>query len=202
MGEEFQLLLPSSYKRMALLFAGKLQAYSSDLLQGGLEVPYLLTFSGNSKEIAKVGLAKKQLESSKEPKKSIETVLADLEVNFPEQWLSYNSIRLTAGELTDKHNDFSTSLIKKDHTNLSGLESTLILNYIKNPVVTPALHILHCRGNHQILVTNIGCTLGKVKVFDSIYFTLYQETLKLIYSIMEQIFSRSKLAAKIVVSFL
>ena len=121
-------------------------------------MPYLLTFSGNSKEIAKVGLAKKQLESSKEPKKSIETVPADLEVNFPEQWLSYNSIQLTAGELTDKHNDFSTSLIKKDHTNLSGLESTLILNYIKNPVVTPALHILHCRGNHRILVTNIGCT--------------------------------------------
>lgn len=29
----------------------------------------------------------------------------------------------------------------------------------------------------------IGCTLGKVKVFDSIYFTVYQETLKLIYSI-------------------
>ena len=27
--------------------------YSSDLLQGGLEVPCLLTFSGNSKEIAK-----------------------------------------------------------------------------------------------------------------------------------------------------
>ena len=159
-------------------------------------MPCLLTFSGNSKEIAKVrkllGLARKQLESLKEPKKSIETVPDDLEVNFPEQWLSYNNIRLTVEdkaiimtgeELTDKHIDFSTSLIKKDHTNISGLESTLILNYIKNPVVTPALHILHCRGNHWILVTNIGCTLGKVKVFDSIYFTLYQETLKLIYSI-------------------
>ena len=86
---------------------------------------YLLTFSGNSKEIRKLlGLARKQLASSKEPKKSIEAV-PDLEVNFPEQWLLYNNIRLTVEdkaiiitgeELTDKHIDFSTSLIMKDHT--------------------------------------------------------------------------------------
>lgn len=52
-----------------------------------------------------------------------------------------------------------------------------------NSNIASALHIFHCRGNHWIIVTNIGCTSGKVKVFDSIYFTVYQETLKQIYSI-------------------
>lgn len=84
-------------------------------------------------------LAKKQLESDIEPplkkKASAIVVPDDLQVNIPEQWLLDNNIALTvddktiivAGEeLTDKHIDFSTSLIKKDHKN----------SYIGSPVYT------------------------------------------------------------------
>ena len=134
--EEFQLLLHSSCKRMALQLAAKSQA------QGATPLIYSW--------------------------------------KYHVFWSFQVILKIY------KHIDFSTSLIKKEHKNISGLQSGLTLAFIKKPMysdVAPALHIFHCRGNHWIVITNIGCTLGKVKVFDSIYFTVYQETLKQIYSI-------------------
>lgn len=71
--------------------------------------------------------------------------------------------------LTDKHINFAQHILKKQHVELSGLTSSLLLHKISAPITSPALQILHCRGNHWIVVSSIGCSIGSVKVYDSLY---------------------------------
>lgn len=73
-----------------------------------------------------------------------------------EPWLSFNHAQLTIAdrdlitcgdELTDRHIAFAQAILKKQHTELSGLQSPLMLPKQSTPVTAlDALQILHCRG--------------------------------------------------------
>lgn len=92
-------------------------------------------------------------------------------------WLIFNSITLTTEDkniitlgnwLTNKHMNSAQSLLKKQNNNVAGLYFTLLLHAVTTPVTAPgALQSMHCRGNHWIVTTTIGCPTGQVKVFDS-----------------------------------
>ncbi len=96
-------------------------------------------------------------------------------VNFAKPWLTYDwqvltlvdkALIVSGDELTDKHINFAQALLKQQH-DISGLWSSLLLSTMSSPVTTPALQIMHCRGNHWLVVTTIGCIAGVVKVYDS-----------------------------------
>ena len=93
-------------------------------------------------------------------------------VNLTKPWITYDQQALTlldkalivnGDELTDKHINFTQALLNLQY-DISGLWSSLLLSTMSSPVTTPALQIMHCRGNHWLVVTTICCTAGAVKV--------------------------------------
>ena len=140
--------------------------YSGDLPQGGLEIPCLLTFRGDKKEVMKVRKllgTKLQVPESNvnSPSKKRKLDVCIIESSMPETqvinrpWLSLNKIELSfadkeliiAGdELTDIYMNFAQAILKKQFPELSGLHSTLLLPRC-SITGTDAVQILHCRGN-------------------------------------------------------
>ena len=82
---------------------------------------------------------------------------------------------VSGDELTDKHINFAQALLKQQH-DISGLWSSLLLSTMSSPVTTPALQIMHFRGNQRLVVTTIGFIAGVVKVYNSHYSSLDKAT--------------------------
>ena len=78
---------------------------------------------------------------------------------------------LTIGDcLNDNHINFAQVLLKRQFKSLSGLQSTLWLTKLKEPLpATGSVQVLHTRGNHWIVASTVGCSAGDVNVFDSLY---------------------------------
>ena len=175
---------------------GHLQ-YSVDLPQGGLDVPCHLIFSGKNEDIIKM---KKLLIREPEPKElepscKRRNISADLTCDRSVSdksrslWLIKDNIELFSEDkdtimsgdwLSDKHINFAQNLLKNQYQNsVSGLMSTLLLH--RSIITSPrAIQIIHCRENHWIVATTIGCSSGEVKVFDSLYTSVDEATSALI----------------------
>ena len=106
----------------------------------------------------------------------------------PNRWLSLkgidltemNKTRITSGkELSDNHISFVQELLKILFPHIiTGFQSTLVLaKYQKMPVTSTYLQIIHSRGNHWIVATNIGCA-PKLQVFDSFYSSVDEATIE------------------------
>ena len=85
------------------------------------------------------------------------------------------------GLLTDKHVNFAQALLQKEHKQLLGLQSTLLL--AKQTSVSPSLQIVHSRGDHWIIATTIGSPVNTVKIFDSLYPSIDPSTRELVYKL-------------------
>ena len=71
-------------------------------------------------------------------------------------------------QLTDKHINYAQAILKKLFDWLSGLHSTLILWKLANALASnDVVQLIHSRTNHWIVASTIGCSTGKVLVFDS-----------------------------------
>ncbi|KAJ8381322.1 hypothetical protein SKAU_G00021000 [Synaphobranchus kaupii] len=71
--------------------------------------------------------------------------------------------------LDDKVIDHAQALLKAQHANIGGLHATTSLALLST-VPTPAqgfVQILNVSANHWVTVSNIGCKVGTVHVFDS-----------------------------------
>ena len=123
--------------------------YSADLPRGGLEIPCVLTFEGDKKEVMKIRkLISKKVEAiDRKPdiqplskKRKIDLHITETygqsETHGSTPWLTLNNINLssadkdilTAGdELIDMHIDFAQAILKKQFPELSGLHSTLLI---------------------------------------------------------------------------
>ena len=87
--------------------------------------------------------------------------------------------RITSGrELSYNHIKFAQEILKVQFSHISGLQLTLVLanfKYQKVSVTPTYLQIIHSRGNHWIVATNIGCT-PKLQVFNSLYSSVDKAT--------------------------
>ena len=186
--------------------------YSQDLPQGGLELPCILKFRGESKYIDKIKILLPTAPSEhndEPPTKKRKTpnqeiiVDEDLEPTFstliPSCWVSFSNLILTdedqailteGRELNDKHIHFAQLLIKNQFRNIDGLMSPVLFSRIKPglPVLSsgqkPAIQILHTRSNHWIVATsNAGS--HKVSIYDSLYDIIDNPTKEIIREIFE-----------------
>lgn len=173
------------------------RCFSADLPQGGLEVPCILKFQGDPKDVAKVRklvmpLSTIALQTQSPSKKrkidcGVVEVGDDPDDTTSKPWLTLNGIDLSeadrdiilSGEcLTDKHMDFAQALLKKQFGSIAGLKSTLVLPKLQQNSPyhgSEVLQIIHCRGNHWVVVSTLQCP-GKVQVFDSLFSFIDGET--------------------------
>ena len=108
-------------------------------------------------------------------------------VQSPKPWLSLKGIELTETDksmiisgkmLTDKHINFAQEILKMQFHNLTGLQSTLVLS--KHQKLPATSQIIHCRGNHWIVASNIQSSPKVLQVFDSLYSSVDGMTMKLL----------------------
>ncbi len=99
-------------------------------------------------------------------------------------WIQFDNIRLMVSDkeivlgglqLHDMHIDLYQRLLKSHFPLLNGLSSTLnvapVGKWIENYV-----QVYHCRNNHWITASTIGCKDREVNVYDSLYTVLDSAT--------------------------
>ena len=139
--------------------------YSTDLPQGGLEVPCVLNVRGRVKDVGKIvkllcpaGTYGSGLDPPPSKKSKIDTSddldtkakhpgPCDHEHNGGLLSQEDKRIILDGKWLSDTHVNVAQQLLKKQFPNLLGLFSTLLLSKLKNPIPVGAgtLQILHMR---------------------------------------------------------
>ena len=80
------------------------------------------------------------------------------------QWLLQNEM------LNDVHISVCQVLLQNQFPNIYGLCSTLqIMTFSSGEWVGNYNQVIHCRGNHLITATTIGCRSNEAAVYDSLY---------------------------------
>ena len=140
-------------------------------------------------EVDETSNKKQKLEQSKNP---VVVWDDDNHIHSSEIWLCRERcvLRMTdrynivsEARLTDRHIDFSQLILKEQFPSIHGFQSTLLLANKPAPVTNKAnyLQIMHCRNNHWITVSTIGCTTtNTVHVYDSLYFSVDNVTMNLL----------------------
>ena len=155
--------------------------YSRDLPQGGLEVPYVLTFQGGAKDIAKVSklvsyalsLCPEAATKDEPPKKKCDT----------QDGSDSKSEGIISGEkLSDLHINFAQTLQMLQFPWVNGLQNTLLQS--KNNPEKPLqdqLQVIHCcTRDHWIVASTVHCKDGEVNIYNSVYSTVDEETDKVL----------------------
>ena len=83
-------------------------------------------------------------------------------------------------KLTDCHVGFAQQLLKQQFPHLNGLQPTVLQAKktlgVRKPLPNQ-LQVIHSRGDHWILASNIGCANGDVNVYDSVYRSVDKATI-------------------------
>ena len=160
-----------------------LRRFSSDLPQGGLEIPCILIFKGNAKDTAKdTAKANKLIEDALNDDLSIPDSATGTEVDDC-VWTKVDGIvlsrrdkeKISKGEMLDDLVINSVQvLLKKQFPDLLGLQSTLLQSSKQQSVKENhnQVQIIHSRGNHWIVASTIHARDGVVQVYDSVYSTV------------------------------
>lgn len=85
---------------------------------------------------------------------------------------------ITKGDkLTDLHINYAQYLLKLQFPDMGGLKSTLLQSK-EGSIPTcgrEAVQIVHCREDHWIVASNLGCT-SSINIFDSAYTSIDDKT--------------------------
>ena len=184
--------------------------YSSDLPQGGLEIPCVLIFTGEASELSKVEkLMKKDTSVSVGKNESSEQSKEIVDIQSPgkkrrldchdAEWVRMDTMILKVAEkelvlqnqeLNDLVINYSQKLLHNQFVSINGLHSTLLLPTISmGGWVEDYIQIYHCRGNHWITLTTKRCEVGEVKVYDSLYDVIDTAT----NDVVEKVFDSSRM---------
>ena len=81
------------------------------------------------------------------------------------------------------HVGFAQQLLKRQFPHLNGLQPTVLQAKktlgVRKPLPNQ-LQVIHSRGNHWILASNIGCANGDVNIYDSVYSSVDKATIAVI----------------------
>ncbi len=172
--------------------------YSSDLVQGGLEIPCTYTFSGD--DVSRLRKVEKLLSKApvdagllQEPPSKIDlcnTKEMDTDCSYCESeqvWLSVSDCFLTLSDrefimnaekqLNDRHINFSQRLLLQQCPGTEGLKCTLLQNKILKSKIKCGIQIIHDRGNHWLVASTLDSVNGNVvMIYDSVYSAVDEET--------------------------
>ncbi len=180
--------------------------FSVDLPQGGLEIPCAITFEGVGKDVRKarklvtaaLSTTAISLTDEVQPSKRIKIEHSVEGHNGTEaeadtsEWLrcagafltNYDRKVLATGQkLTDQHINFAQALLRLQFPTLNGLQSTVYQSRTQGfKASAHALQVIHCHGEHWVVATTIQCPPGEVKVYDSVYASVDDGTLRTVQS--------------------
>ncbi len=97
-------------------------------------------------------------------------------------WLKFDRLSLTHidkqellnGKLNDRHINYAQRLLHNQFPDAEGLRHTLLQKRKPLKKIASGLQIIHDRGDHWIIASNIGH--DNVRVYDSVYSVIEQDT--------------------------
>ena len=66
--------------------------------------------------------------------------------------------------------------MKQQFPNIQGLRSTLLQHQASKSVLKDQVQVIHDRGDHWIVASNVGCKKKEVSIYDSVYSSINKET--------------------------
>ena len=84
--------------------------------------------------------------------------------------------------MNDRHIDFAQKLLKLQFPCVDGFRLTLQQKK-KQTKIGEGVQIIHCRNEHWIVASTLGCDEDDVHVFDSVYDTLDDDTCSTIHNL-------------------
>ena len=175
--------------------------FSADLVQGGLEIPCVLTFIGSEKAISKVEklmavqpTAAAVATPPPAKKSKIEQQTGNHNPDLDAVWVRFNGYLLTerdkgiltsGGQLNDNHINFAQQLLLHQFPSTEGLQYTILQARKPAKKIKNGLQIIHDRGNHWLVASTIGCAGRVVQVYDSIYSSVDEGTMTVIQNFFE-----------------
>ena len=179
--------------------------YSSDLVQGGLEIPCTITLQGTKDltDKARKLLSIKKLASKKQMVPSIVTPAPDgkkikLEDDVDQSvWVTFTGTRIQLfaedrhiieeqERLTGRHINFTQALLRTQFPLIDGLQNTLLQDRCRFSVASKVVQILRIRNNHWVVISNLQSNGNKVSVYDTVYDDIDCSTLGLLDSMFEE----------------
>lgn len=119
------------------------------------------------------------------------------------QWIRVNTLVLTMYDkesilkrdwkLNDTIINCAQGVLQKQFPLINGFYSTLTLSTMKPPAnqwIENFVQICHCRSNHWITLSTIGCQFGEIRVYDSLYDDVDENTV----STFKRLFNQDKLS--------
>lgn len=86
--------------------------------------------------------------------------------------------------LNDMHINYAQSLLKKQFPHIDGLKDTLLLHK-KQEKMKQGVQIIHARGNHWIVASNLRGSNCEIQIFDSLYTSVHKDTQNVILNLFE-----------------
>ena len=90
---------------------------------------------------------------------------------------------LDGNKLTDIPINKALGIIKQQFPNIQGLQSTLLQYKGRKSVTKDQVQVIHDRGDHWIVASNVGCKRKEVNIYDSVYSSVNKETEKVVFNI-------------------
>ena len=153
--------------------------YSVDIPQGGLEIPCVLKFDEDEKDVTKIDILIKYARHKNIKVSTDVTVTLD-ETEPPEKKMKLTDSNSThsgvgngpetetisCGGKLDLHINYAQQLLKEQFPNLNGLQSTLFQSKKQaRGTVKNQLQVIHSREDHWIVASTVGSKDGVVLVF-------------------------------------
>ena len=179
--------------------------YSQDLPQGGLEIPCIVFFRGNSPKCKDSALKAEKLirialdggmQTEKPGSPSAAITVPDEASTGVERssfWVKKGCIvlsfterdEITMGkELSDLHINFAQALLKQQYGLEKGFYSTLLQGQQHH--IHPKIQIVHSRGNHWIVASTVLSEDSVVNVYDTLYNSLDTSTVAILNCLYEK----------------
>ena len=89
------------------------------------------------------------------------------------------------GQLSDRHINYAQILLQKQFPLVQGLGNTLLQSRKPLQAIKQGLQILHDRGNHWLVASNIGCPENTINLYDSAFSNVSDGTWKVIQNLFQ-----------------
>lgn len=91
---------------------------------------------------------------------------------------------ITKGQkLNDNHINYAQGILKVSFPGIEGLKCVLVQKRLKFDITSDVVQILHTRGDHWIVISNLQCEQGTI--YDTVYSDVDEDTRKLVYDIFD-----------------
>ena len=214
--------------------------YSRDLVQGGLEIPCVITLQGtrdliekatkllalsdmkivipvtelevvpaplkagtmdaNSDSSLVIPPGKKIKVEPTEPIVEVEQDLTGTSTAIEENqdvWATFHNTRIrlfvddkliieNGQKLSDRHINFAQAILRAQFPQCEGLQNTLLQDRLRWKATSNVVQIIHVRSDHWVVISNLFCPNGNVRVYDTVFNDIDDSTMSLLNSMFSK----------------